>query len=207
MILDITLEDKIKYFKNNSKEGIIYKIKNSLNNDFYIGSTGNLKKRYYTHLNDIRSNKNTCIKLIRSVNKYGEQNFIFEIIEKCNINELLTREQYYLDILNPKYNISKIAGSNLGIKRTKETKLKKSISQKENWKKEEYREKHLKELSKNWKKGSLHKMAKLTEEDVKKVKIKLNEGFSPKEISECLNLSYHSIKDIKRGKTWKHVEI
>jgi group I intron endonuclease len=207
MNLNISIEDKAKYFKNNYKEGIIYKIINSLNNDFYIGSTSNLKKRYYTHLNDIRSKRNTCIKLIRSVNKYGEKNFRFEIVEKCNINELLVREQYYLDLFNPKYNISKIAGSNLGIKRTAETKLKKSLAQKEKWKEEEYKEKHLKLLSKNWKKGSLHKMAKLTEEDVKKIKTKLKDGAKPKEISKCLSLSYYSIKDIQRGKSWKHIEI
>jgi group I intron endonuclease len=207
MILNITPEDKIEYFNNKSKGGLIYKIKNLINEDFYIGSTQNLNKRYYTHLNHIRTNKNTCVKLIRAVNKYGEENFSFEIIEKCNVEDLLNREQYYLDFLNPKYNISKKAGSNLGIKRTEETKLKKSISQKENWSKEEYRKNHLENLSKNWKKGSNHKMAKITEEDVMKIKLKLKEGLSAKEVSNLLNLSYHSVKDIQRNKTWKHVKI
>jgi group I intron endonuclease len=207
MILNITPEDKIEYFNNKSKGGLIYKIKNLINEDFYIGSTQNLNKRYYTHLNHIRTNKNTCVKLIRAVNKYGEENFSFEIIEKCSVEDLLNREQYYLDFLNPKYNISKKAGSNLGIKRTEETKLKKSISQKENWSKEEYRKNHLENLSKNWKKGSNHKMAKITEEDVMKIKLKLKEGLSAKEVSNLLNLSYHSVKDIQRNKTWKHVKI
>ena len=207
MILNITNEDKIEYFNNKSKGALIYKIKNLINGDFYIGSTQNLNKRYYTHLNHIRTNKNTCVKLIRAVNKYGEENFSFEIIEKCSVEDLLNREQYYLDFLNPKYNISKKAGSNLGIKRTEETKLKKSISQKENWSKEEYRKNHLENLSKNWKKGSNHKMAKITEEDAAKIKIKLKEGLSAKEVSNLLNLSYHSVKDIQRNKTWKHVKI
>jgi group I intron endonuclease len=207
MILNITLEEKNKYFKNNFKEGIIYKIENSLNFEFYIGSTINLKKRYYTHLNHIRSNKNTCVKLIRAVNKYKEENFIFSIIEICEISNILNREQYYLDLLNPNYNIAKIAGSNTGIKRTKETKLKKSILQKEKWNEKQYREKHLEALSKNWKKGSEHKMAKLTENDVKQIKIKLKEGINAKQVSSFLNVSYYSVKDIKRGKTWKHVII
>jgi len=207
MFLNITPEDKDKYFKNNCKEGVIYKISNLLNGNFYIGSTKNLKKRYYTHVHDIRSNKNTCVKLIRAVNKYGEENFKFEILETCDKDLLLIREQYYLDILNPEYNISKIAGSNLGIKRTLETRLKKSISQKENWNQVNYREKHLKELSKNWKKGSSHKMAKITEADVINIKLKLKEGFKAKAISKILSLSYYSIMDIKRGKTWKHVKI
>lgn len=207
MVLNISTEDKIKYFKNKNKGALIYKIKNLLNGDFYIGSTQNLVKRYYTHLYDMRKNRNTCVKLVRAVNKYGEENFSFEIIEKCNIDNILICEQHYLDTLTPKYNISRKAGSNLGIKRSEEVKLKKSILQKEKWGNEEYRNNHLKELSKNWKKGSSHKMAKITEEDVKKIKLKIKEGVSAKQISNCLNLSYYSVKDIKRGKTWKHVEI
>lgn len=207
MILNITPEEKIKYFKNNLKEGIIYKIENRLNSKFYIGSTINFKKRYYTHLNHIRSCRNTCVKLIRAVNKYKEENFIFSIIETCEISNVLNREQYYLDLLKPYYNIAKIAGSNVGIKRTEEVKIKKSILQKQKWNEKEYRKKHLKALSKNWKKGSEHKLAKLTEKDVREIKIKLKEGVASKEISNLLNVSYYSIKDIKRGKTWKHVVI
>lgn len=200
MVLNISIEDKTTYFKNKHKGGIIYKIINSLTGDFYIGSTINLKKRYYTHLHHIHSNKSTCRKLIRAANKYGDQNFIFEIVEKCDADSVLDREQYYLDLLNPKYNIAKIAGSNLGVKRTRETKLKKSISQKENWAKKDYREKHLEHLSKNWKKGSCHKMAKLTEEEVRQIKVKLEDGLSVKKISECLNVSHYSVRDIKRKK-------
>jgi hypothetical protein len=33
----------------------------------------------------------------------------------------LIREQYYLDLYKPKYNILKIAGSNLGYKHTEDT--------------------------------------------------------------------------------------
>jgi len=207
MTLNITPDDKIKYFCNKSKEPLIYKITNMVNGDFYIGSTQNLVKRYYTHLYDIRKNRNSCIRLIRAVNKYKEENFIFEIIEKCSIHNLLPREQYYIDTLNPKYNIAKIAGSNIGIKRTEEVKLKKSITQKEKWNQKHYKEKHLEYLAKNWKKGSDHKMAKLTEDIVKEIKLKFKKGFSSREISECLNVSHYSVKDIKRNKTWKHVEI
>ena len=42
------------------------------------------------------------------VEKYGIENFQFEIVEECLKSELLNREQYYLDTLNPKYNICKM---------------------------------------------------------------------------------------------------
>ena len=207
MILDISNEHKQKYFSKKEKGGVIYKITNKIDGKFYIGSTNNLIKRYYTHINHIRTNKSTCIKLIRAVNKYGENNFTFEILCECSTEEILKTEQSYIDSLNPTYNIAKIAGSNLGIKRSEEVKLKKSISQKENWKDESYRSKHLENLSKNWKSGTSHKMAKLTEEQVIKIKKELASGLLPKQVADKLELSYYSIKDIYRGKTWKHIII
>jgi group I intron endonuclease len=155
----------------------------------------------------MRTNKSSCLKLIRAVNKYGENNFKFEIIYECPTDEILKNEQFYIDTLNPNYNICKIAGSSLGTKRTEECKQKKSISQKENWKNESYRIKHLESLSKNWKIGSNHKMAKLTEEQVIIIKKSLKNGIRPKKISDNLNVSYYSVEDIHRGKTWKHIII
>lgn len=207
MILAISNESKQKYFSEKQKGGVIYKITNEVDGKFYIGSTNNLIKRYYTHINHIRTGKNSCVKLIRAVNKHGEDNFKFEIVCECLTEEVLKIEQEYVDNLKPHYNVAKVAGSNLGIKRTEEVKLKKSVSQKENWKDEDYRTKHLKNLSKNWKTGSSHKMAKLTEEQVVDIKKELANGLLPKQVADKLELSYHSIKDIHRGKTWKHIKI
>jgi group I intron endonuclease len=44
--------------------------------------------------------------------------FRLEILEYCPISIVLDREQFYIDKLNPEYNILKIAGSNLGYKHT-----------------------------------------------------------------------------------------
>lgn len=190
---------------NKSREGVIYKIVNLINNDFYIGSTQNFIKRYYTHINHIRTNKQSCVLLIRAINKYGEENFKLEIIEECLPDQILVREQYYLDTLRPNYNTAKVAGSNIGIKRSKEVKEKKSAQQKKNWQNKEYKEKHLELLSKNWKSGEQHKMAKLTEIKVIEIKFNLKLGHTPKQVSDMLGVSYHSVKDISRNKTWKNI--
>ena len=207
MILSINNRDKQKYFSNKNKGGIVYRITNTIDGKFYIGSTNNLIKRYYTHIYDIRSEKNTCVKLIRAVKKYGEDNFKFEIILSCPSEYVLKAEQWFIDNLKPDYNIAKVAGSNIGIKRTEEVKHKKSVSQKENWEDESYRAKHLENLSKNWKSGVSHKMAKLTEEEVINIKKQLLNGTLPKKVADNLKVSYHSVKDIHRGKTWKHITI
>lgn len=204
-MLCITENQREKYMINKDRGGVIYKITNLINGDCYIGSTQNFIKRYYTHINHIRSNKKTCTLLIRAVNKYGESNFKFEILEECHPSLVLEKEQYYLDTFNPKYNIAKKAGSNFGIKRSEIVKENKSLIQKNNWEKLEYRNKHLNSLSKNWKSGEDHRMAKLNNNQVIEIKKKLKEGMLPKQISECLNLSYYSVKDISRGKTWKHI--
>ena len=61
---------------------------------------------------------NSLIKQKRSIHnallKYGHENFTLEILEYCQENELMKREQYYLDLYNPKYNILKFAYSPLG---------------------------------------------------------------------------------------------
>jgi group I intron endonuclease len=58
--------------------------------------------------------------------KYGYSNFSLDILEYCTLNLLIKKEQYYIDNLNPEYNICKVAGSRLGIKWTEETRLKNS---------------------------------------------------------------------------------
>jgi group I intron endonuclease len=60
--------------------------------------------------------------------KHGYDNFSVDILEYCEINVLIEREQYYLDLLKPEYNILKIANSRLGSKQSETTKIKISIS-------------------------------------------------------------------------------
>ena len=55
---------------------------------------------------------------------YGFDGFTLEILEYCQPLDLIKREQYYIDLLKPEYNILKVAGSSLGVKRSEETKAK-----------------------------------------------------------------------------------
>ncbi len=61
----------------------IYKITNIKNNKSYIGSSVNCLHRIYSHKSHLRSGVHYNKHLQRSYDKYGEKNFIFEIIEKC----------------------------------------------------------------------------------------------------------------------------
>ena len=109
----------------------IYKIANKLNDNFYIGSAIDIKQRFRNHVSQLKHTKHPNIILQRIINKYGFDVLFFEIIEYVeNKNNLIIREQYYIDNLNPKYNICKTAGSRLGTKASKETKKKLSESHK-----------------------------------------------------------------------------
>jgi len=60
--------------------------------------------------------------------KYGHSNFSLDILEYCKPDLLIKREQYYIDLLEPEYNILKIAGSTLGFRHSEATKVQMSIN-------------------------------------------------------------------------------
>jgi group I intron endonuclease len=75
----------------------------------------------YFHINRLRRGTNSSLKLQRAFNKYGENAFVFEIVEHCTAENLLAREQHYLD-QKPEYNISFVAGpkTRFGLKATEQ---------------------------------------------------------------------------------------
>jgi group I intron endonuclease len=57
----------------------------------------------------------------KALNKYKHSDFRLEILEYCDTSAVLSREQYYINLLKPKYNILLIAGSSLGFKHSEKT--------------------------------------------------------------------------------------
>lgn len=116
----------------------------------YIGSAFNLKTREKKHFKDLQLNKHQN-KLQNAYNKYGKENFIFEILEYIeDKTKLLEREQFYLDTIlfasekdkrfdKLAYNICRIAGSSLGVKRSIISRKKNSIITINKWKDNDYR--------------------------------------------------------------------
>lgn len=113
----------------------IYQIRNLVNNKFYIGSTQHsFNKRKGEHLAELRKNYHFNKHLQKSWNKYGEENFKFEVIEELVFPEdyskdityehVIGREMYYINLLNPEYNLIKeIRGGKLGRLMSDEEKL------------------------------------------------------------------------------------
>lgn len=96
----------------------IYSITNNINGNFYIGSCINYKTRMKCHVNTLKKGRHCNIKLQRSFDKYGIDNFSFDFLEvvERDKSKIIEREQWYLDFFKPFYNIQKVAYSALGVK-------------------------------------------------------------------------------------------
>lgn len=117
-----------------------------MNGKSYVGSSKNLTDRFRKYY----SFGNISLELIKgksliysAILKHGLKNFQIppgskepwvavgeEILEYCASENAISREQYYLDLLKPKYNILTTAGSRLGSIHSEESRLKMSNSSK-----------------------------------------------------------------------------
>ena len=82
----------------------IYKITNTVTNDFYIGSSKNVKKRWRAHKWPSKWNEYPNNPMYLDMQKYGVDKFVFEILEEVEAEELKEKEQQFIELLNPTYN-------------------------------------------------------------------------------------------------------
>lgn len=99
----------------------IYGIFNLIIGKIYIGSSNNLPRRKHEHFYRLKNNRLGNHPLQNAYNKYGKESFKFYIIEYCNKNELVEKEQYYLELFKTYrrdcgYNCRHIAEVNSGYK-------------------------------------------------------------------------------------------
>lgn len=107
----------------------IYKILNKVNGKFYIGSAVNLSKCWREHQHHLNNGTHKNVHLQSAWNTYWDTSFEFIIIEVCEKEKLLGREQYWIDTTKCcdrkiGYNLNLVAGNMLGFKHSEETKLK-----------------------------------------------------------------------------------
>lgn len=197
----------------------IYKITNLVTRDYYIGSAVNLNSRKRTHFANMNLGKHPNKHLQSSYNKYGKENFSFEILAKCPKEYNLKLEQFFIDILKPTFNKRKEVNSNLGMVLTEEHKRKISESNTNNPKrigkklseeqKEKMRQAKLgKKLSEETKqkisekfRGENHPKAKLTQEKANEIRTLFGK-MKMKEIAFKYNVSVSTIELIKMNKLW-----
>lgn len=78
----------------------VYKITNTINNKVYIGITNNYKKRWSNEKCNPKDPKKQQV-ITRAIAKYGEENFIFEVLfSHLNIEEACKKEQELIQSYN-----------------------------------------------------------------------------------------------------------
>lgn len=220
----------------------VYKITNVVNNKCYIGSASKHKeingynKGFYIrsskHISDLIHNKHSNKHLQASFNKYGDEAFKIEILEKCKPEMCIKLEQWYINLYKPEYNICKIAGSCLGRVLTQEHKdniskanmnrkmSKQWIDKIANSNKGNIKRNLILSKSKigkskseegkiaNRDKRRLHKsITRLTIDDVINIKKALLNNTKQKDLSKIYNVGYCTIQDIKHNRTFKDITI
>ena len=75
----------------------IYKITNIVNNKSYIGISTDIEERWCQHKNQYNWQREKNKTLYQAFQKYGLENFTFEVLEECKITELSEKEKYYVN--------------------------------------------------------------------------------------------------------------
>lgn len=74
----------------------IYIIENKTSGKKYIGQSKNIIQRFYQHKSRLRGNIHPNKKLQNAWNKYGEDDFIFNILKVCDLKDLDDMEEFYI---------------------------------------------------------------------------------------------------------------
>lgn len=106
----------------------IYSITNKINNKKYIGQSINIEERIKRHFRDLKSGCHHSKHLQNAFNKYGEENFVSEVLFECkSIQELDEKEIEFIkkyDSFHNGYNLNEGGAGNRGVIFSDETREK-----------------------------------------------------------------------------------
>jgi len=165
----------------------IYKIQSKITGRCYIGSAKHFGIRRRNHIFQLENKKHHSIILQNHVNKYGINDLYFEILEMCDWdNKTIEKEQYYIDLFTPYFNVLRVAGSSFGRITSEETRNKLRLS---------HLGKKQSDESKNKRRKSMISAYKLM--DFNKKENRKNGGFSKRKRVICIETGviFTSIRD------------
>lgn len=88
----------------------VYAIENTITGMMYIGSAGDIFRRWLAHTSSLRLKKHINPRLQAAWDEYGADAFVVNALEFCEYEKLAEREQHYLDAYMPlgfTYNIAR----------------------------------------------------------------------------------------------------
>lgn len=91
------MADIVFYLKKDDDYMIgIYKITNKNNGKIYIGQSNDCERRLKEHCYPSRCNVKSPLNIDQAIQDEGKENFIFEILEECNLQNLNEKESYWI---------------------------------------------------------------------------------------------------------------
>lgn len=199
----------------------IYKIKNKITNQCYIGVDSYYPKRIKQHQSRLRNNKHRNKHLQASYNKYGIENFSFELLESCSTREIMLNKeiQYikYFKSLEKGFNHTIGGEGSVGYKHSKESLLKMSSWKRiitDDWKnniskatKGVKKKKGIKRKNhpnyNKWLGGEKHPVSKLTFKQVCEIRLKYLNKEKQIELAKEYGVSKTMINAIITHRNWK----
>jgi len=178
----------------------IYKIENKVNGKVYIGkSEVSIEERWKTHIRKLRNDNHRCSngkrdKLQNAWNKYGEENFIFEVIKKCLPEECNKQEIKHIakyNSLENGYNQTKGGDGVSGYKWSEKQRQQISENTKKAFQKPEVKKRHSNSMKGNTNTLGYHP----TKETRKKISEKLKGEKHPRYIQRTPEM----YEDVKNG--------
>jgi group I intron endonuclease len=198
----------------------VYKITNIITNQHYIGVDSYFPKRLKQHQSLLFSNKHRNKYLQASYNKYGKENFTFELLEKCNNRkEMLSKEIELIKVYNSLeegYNHTIGGEGSYGYKHSEE-----SISKMSSWKrvvtpewckaisdatKGVPKKKGIKRINhpdySKWIGGEKHPVAKLKQFQINTIRLKYLNGLKQRDLAKEYEISTVMLNFIILNKNW-----
>lgn len=168
----------------------IYCIKNLTTQRIYIGSADDIFHRWSDHLSKLKAGKHKTTALQNAWNKFGENDFKWDILEETAFEDLYEKEKYWMKFYGKDvmYNFKNIVLT---------TKIKKTEKQ----------SKDLKEKLSKANSGENNPNSKITEDIARKIKQELAKGFSNQKVADMFNVSAGNVSKIKNGTRWASVAI
>jgi group I intron endonuclease len=122
----------------NKDQSGVYKVTHIANGKTYIGGTKRLKRRQYEHLRALHLGNHYASELqLDFINSAtGNTAVQFEVLEYCDLHEVVEREKHHISIEKPAYNKS-VGGSGVGRKigvNEREAKRKNAVGKQLNFK-------------------------------------------------------------------------
>lgn len=107
----------------------VYRITCIANGRIYIGSAKNIRMRWKLHRTHLRMGIHHNRPLQSTWRKYPESDFVFDVLEFCDLGSVIETEQKWLDQLRPYergigFNVLSTAYSSVGLTHTDETRKK-----------------------------------------------------------------------------------